>query len=120
LFLLMVLWVNLHGSFLFGIVLLLLFRARGPDRIAARRVAMGHSVGLSLQATLVNPAGFAGLVFPFNVAAIAPALVPEWQPSTFGAIGPFEVSLLAGLFVCLFLGIRVPPLDCSCWLGWSI
>jgi hypothetical protein len=109
---LMVLWVNLHPSFLFGAALIAVFgleavlkTPREGRRIAAQWGA--RFIGVIL-AAMVNPAGAAGVSFPlmFTAAGTA-AMIPEWRTTMFNTLGPFEISLLAGVLGCLFLGVRM-------------
>jgi hypothetical protein len=111
---LMVLWVNLHASFLFGAALILPFAAEAvfEEKKRLRAVVSWGAVFIGvLVAALANPSGLSGLLFPIAFTATpVPSLIPEWQASTFNSVGPLELSLLAGLSVCLFLGIRMPAI----------
>jgi hypothetical protein len=111
---LMVLWVNLHASFLFGAALILPFAAEAvleeKQRLRAALSWGAVFIGV-LVAALANPAGLSGLLFPLTFTATpVTSLIPEWQASSFNGLGPFELSLLAGLFACLILGIRMPAI----------
>lgn len=110
----MTLWANLHGSFIFGLLLIgpfaaeALFAAPASDRLRVVRqwALFGFA---SLFAALLTPYGLHGLLFPFQLTAM-PVLgaIEEWLPSDFSSIGVFEVVLLAGLGGCLWLGVRLP------------
>lgn len=76
----MLLWVNLHGGFVTGLVLLGIYSlgnlieayyARGYERTTASRKAreLGAMLFLCLLACLVNPRGYHILLFPFDVVS---------------------------------------------------
>jgi hypothetical protein len=119
---LMVLWANLHGSFILGIALF------GPFGLEAlienwrnwRAVIRDWAlvfVGVVL-AALINPTGVWGLLFPLQLMSM-PALsfISEWSSTTFETLRPFEITLLATLFFCLFRGVRVPLMRLALLLG---
>jgi hypothetical protein len=108
--LLMVLWVNLHGGYLTGFILLVIFLtgeildllflhnpiAKDQARIRVRSFA---SISLvCLLASFINPYGYKILTFPFIVASnsyIQTTLV-EWLSPSFHRLSfvPFELALL--------------------------
>lgn len=112
--LLVTLWANLHGSFIFGLLLIgpfaaeALFAAPAERRMATFLQWARFGIA-SLIAALFTPYGLHGLLFPFQLTAM-PVLgaIDEWLPSDFSSIGVFEVVLLAGLAACLWLGVKVP------------
>lgn len=109
---LMVLWANLHPSFLFGAALIAVFgfEAMLMERGARLKTATmwGTAFVGALLAAAVNPSGVYGVIFPLVFTATGTAsMIPEWRTSTFNTFGPLEASLLAGLFTCLFLGVRM-------------
>lgn len=77
--LLMLLWVNLHGGFMGGFILLFVFLAgnlfeaisSGDDRQKAvvRLKALAVSAALCLAVTLINPYGYHILLFPFKLTS---------------------------------------------------
>lgn len=93
-----VVWVNVHGSHILGIALPLLFlvgdagqrllRGRGPW--AEPRIGAGSPRALAAvavancAASLLNPAGWRSLQFPFSVASMRGYMdrIGEWQPIT--------------------------------------
>jgi hypothetical protein len=106
---LMVLWVNLHGGYVIGLVLLgialgsmLLERLRGqPSPPLKPALAVG---ALTLAATLLNPHGLAALAYPFSYAGVANAsmrYISEWQSPDFHSLYflLFAAALLLGCFV---------------------
>ena len=110
----MVLWANLHGSFIFGLLLIAPFAAEAFFAAPAirRSAVLGRwtvFAGAALVACLVTPFGLSGLLFPFELMATpALVLVAEWMPSDFSSVGIFEVLLLTGLAASLWFGLRLP------------
>lgn len=81
--LLFLLWVNLHGGFIFGLMVLpvLLFPWRRPDWPGIRRAA-GYTLAC-LAVCLVNPDGLKVLVMPLTYALQADSpfrQIAEWLP----------------------------------------
>ena len=110
----MIVWANLHGSFIFGLLLIAPFAAEAffaalPERRVAVLRRWAVFSGAALVACLVTPFGISGLLFPFQLMA-TPALVAvaEWMPSDFSSVGIFEILLLSGLAASLWLGLRLP------------
>jgi hypothetical protein len=110
---LMVLWANLHGSFVVGLFLVAVFGLEaaveaGKTWRQALRPWLVFGVGATIAAAL-TPHGLAGLIFPFQLAA-SPALLRiwEWQSSTFPRVTPLEVFLLATFLLFMLRPTRVP------------
>jgi hypothetical protein len=108
----MVLWANLHASFLFGLGLAVFLGAEavllGTRATEARR--WGRFVALAFAAALLTPNGIAGLVEPFRLIAM-PALqssIIEWRGPDFQQFQPLEVWLLGLTALGLTTGIRLP------------
>jgi hypothetical protein len=107
----MPLWVNLHGSFAFGLALA---AAMGGEAVIEakdrKRAALGWG-GFVLAATLsalLNPRGLDGLLFPLRLMAMGGlGHLSEWQPSDFSVISPFEMALLAVVAVLASGKVRV-------------
>lgn len=117
---LMAIWVNSHGGFVVGFVLILMFLAGEFVELSsdvllhestwtlgwrARRseiAALGAVFGLCLAAGALNPHGPAVLSYPFRTVAIPvlQARIQEWQSPDFHRPGlaPFLVMLI-GLLV---------------------
>ena len=119
---LMVLWANLHGSFILGLAL---FWPFGLEALIDnwrnwRRVIRDWALVViaTLLAALINPTGVWGLLFPLQLMSMpALAFISEWSSSTFETLRPFEITLLAALFFCLFRGVRVPLIRLVLLLG---
>lgn len=112
--LLMALWANLHGSYVLGLGLAGAFGLEAllesKDRLAAvRRWGLfGLACALAAAAT---PNGLSGLIHPFAITSMsALPTITEWRPADFSAVTPFEIAILATVFVCLWKGVKVPPL----------
>ncbi len=114
--LLMLLWANLHGSFLFGLVLVGVFGLEAllqePDR---RRTLQGWSAFgfASLALALATPHGIHGLFFPLQVSSMeALPLIMEWRPSSLSEDLPFLLVLAATIAFLLYRrpGISLPRL----------
>ncbi len=110
----MLLWANLHGSFLFGVALALylggeatLSPARNLRRFAeARRWAV--FVAAALAVSLINPNGVAVFIQPFRLMAM-PALQSgfgEWRPPDFAQFPVLEAWLLGLVALGFFTSVR--------------
>jgi hypothetical protein len=115
--LLMVLWANLHASFIFGLGVIGPFAAEAlleaPNTVAAKlAVVRGWGVFgvIATALALATPHGVAGLEFPFQVLGmkVLPNIL-EWRSATFQQPTLFEGALLITLFFGLWRGVRVPP-----------
>lgn len=76
----MLLWVNLHGGFIAGFILLGIYflgnlvrqmaaPAEGKGQYRQKSGALGLTILLCLMAALVNPVGYHILLFPFNLVS---------------------------------------------------
>ncbi|MEW5684392.1 MAG: hypothetical protein AB1942_05705 [Pseudomonadota bacterium] len=113
--LLIVLWANLHGSFIFafalagafGLEALIAAPAASRWRVVRRWGLFGMLCAVAAAAT---PHGAAGLIHPFTITGMKTlGVIDEWRPTAFGKLGPFEIALLTTVFVCLYRGVKVPP-----------
>ncbi|WEK42515.1 MAG: hypothetical protein P0Y64_14110 [Candidatus Sphingomonas colombiensis] len=112
--LLMIVWANAHGSFIFGLALAggfgleALFAAAPAARL--RVIRQWGVFGLAIfAAALATPAGIEGLLYPFHVNGLALLpLISEWRPANFGQVNSLQILLLSGLFFVLFRPIRIP------------
>jgi len=110
---LMIIWANIHGSFLFGLALLGIYTlaaladcvAGGEQARDSRRKFISFSVigTVCLLASLLNPYGYRLLLFPLEILTAAPAMstISEWQSPDFHRFGSYELYLL--LLVLTFL-----------------
>src|SRR6185312_7531632 len=109
---LMVLWANLHASFIFGLAILGPFAlealAEQPDKLrTVRDWAFFGIVATAL--ACATPQGFDGLIFPFQVLGmkVLPNIL-EWRGANFQNLTLFEGVLLITLFLGLWRGVKVP------------
>jgi len=121
--LVMVVWANMHGGYVFGLALI------GPFALEAliaapkeRRLEVVWRWGLfgvlALLAALITPHGVEGLIFPFKVMTMTSLMdIVEWRPINFAKAGPIEAAIIATIFVCLYRGVRMPVLRLAVMLG---
>ena len=137
--LLMIAWVNLHGSFVFGLLLVavviggeivqrVLSGMNSPTLSRAQFVRLGVWAGLTFAAMFVNPLGF-GMLDAVSEIGRDPSIqswVLEWLPANareFPA-NVFYLMVLAFLVGAIFSRARLrtaPALWAVVfvWLGWS-
>ncbi|MGC9953930.1 MAG: hypothetical protein ABSD21_06600 [Rhizomicrobium sp.] len=119
---LMVLWANLHSSFLIGLLLILPFALEAVEEESQTRAAAlrhwGIFGGLSLLAAMISPHGIYGLIFPFKLMAMPSLnLINEWAPTNFQDFQPLAVAVAVALYVLLSHGARMKPLRIAVLLG---
>lgn len=121
---LMVLWANLHGSFMLGLALgaalaldATLLTPAGQRRNAVRLWA--GFIGLSVAAAMVTPAGWRGLWYPFQVMGMTVALdlIGEWRSPNFQHLQTMEIWLLLVLAIAGSGRVRLPWLRLLLVLG---
>jgi hypothetical protein len=121
---LMVLWANLHGGFVFGLVLM---APIALDAVSSADVKMRKSLVLrwtafavaALVASCCTPYGWNSLLASRKILELGDALplIMEWKAADFGSIGALEICLLAGIGLALLRGVRLPPLRIVLLLG---
>jgi hypothetical protein len=121
---LIALWANLHGGFVFGLMLIgpigldAVVSAEAPRQrlLLARWALFGV---LALIASCCNPYGWNALLAARKILELGSALplIAEWRPAEFGGLGTFEVCLLLGAGFVLWRGIKLPPLRIVLLLG---
>src|SRR5712675_1323695 len=121
---LMTLWANLHGGFVFGLVLI---APIALDAVLNADVKLRKALALRWAAFAVaalvlsccTPYGWNSLLASQKILALGAALplIMEWQPTNFGSVGAFEVCLLLGIGLALFRGVKLPPLRIVLLLG---
>ena len=112
---LMVVWANLHGSYVFGFALL---GASGLEAwmeagVRGWRKMTGWALFsvLAVGAALINPEGLDGLIYPFKIMGMTTLdSISEWKSVDFSKYQPLELALLATVFVCVWKGVRLAPL----------
>ena len=114
---LMVIWVNLHGSFVMGLAIAGAFGLEALIASADRMQAFRQWAvfGLAcLIAALANANGLEGVIHPLRMANLAMLpLIDEWKPST-PAVTPFFFAVLAATLVLLWF--KRPHLTFLRWL----
>ncbi|MGQ9718080.1 MAG: hypothetical protein ACUVR6_10410 [Anaerolineae bacterium] len=134
---LMAFWVNAHGAFVLGLVLVGIFVVdealqallREPGARAWRDVgALAGAAALTALATLANPRGIGIAAYVVDLLTDRPsqALVVEWQSPTPSGIANvvFYVSILVLLLTLAWARRRPLPADMLLmtgflWLAWS-
>ncbi len=121
---LITLWANLHGGFIFGLVLAGAFALDAlwnadPARqkpLALRWVAFG--VG-ALVACCATPYGWGSILASRKILDLGELLhlIYEWMPADFTSLGAFEMSILALIAAALYSGVKLPPPRIALVLG---
>jgi hypothetical protein len=121
---LMVLWANLHGGFVFGLVLIapialdavLNAAVKSRKSLALRWAAFGVA---ALVAGCCTPYGWNSLLASQKILGLGEALplIMEWRPANFSSIGALEICLLLGMGLALLRGIKLPLLRIVLLLG---
>lgn len=119
----MLLWVNMHASYLLGLAILGPFALEAvieaPSGQGSRvfRDWTLFAVGAALVA-LINPQGYEAYVYPVSVMKMKLlASIVEWRPASFDHIEPMEIALLALIGMALFRPVRLKPLRLALLLG---
>ena len=110
--LLMLLWANLHGSFLIGLLLIGLFaleaavETKWKPMVLVRWAAFGI---LSLLLSLATPHGIYGLLFPLQVSGMESLpLIKEWLPTPLLEMRGFQIVLVGTIIAAFTTRVRVP------------
>lgn len=109
--LLMLVWANLHASFLFGLALAaalageaLLARAR--PAVLAGWAAFGL---LAFACSLATPHGIDGILFPLQLSAMRTLpMITEWQAAGVSGQPGFFLLLAVGTYIVATRPVRVP------------
>ncbi|CAN5205115.1 hypothetical protein BH10PSE11_BH10PSE11_15460 [soil metagenome] len=121
---LMILWANLHGSFIFGLFLIgaialdAVLKVETPARV--RLLLRWFVFGLmALAASCITPYGFDAILAARNILNLGAALslITEWRPMDFSRVGAFEICLLLGLGTALLKRLTLPPMRIVLVLG---
>jgi hypothetical protein len=113
---LMTAWANLHGGFIFGLVLIgpfaleaLMAAPAGARLLTARQWAA--FVLAALAAALINPYGIDALLLPFRLMSVENlSRISEWRPQDFSHVGTMELALLTLLGLALTRPLSMPPI----------
>jgi hypothetical protein len=111
--LLMLLWANLHGSFVIGLLLIGVFGLEALLAATDRHrviLAWGSFGILSTVAALLTPHGPEGLLFPLRVSAMETLpLIAEWRPTSLEEDKLFLLIAAAALALLLFRRPSISP-----------
>ena len=108
----MAVWANLHGGFLAGLAVLLLWSGMHSllNRHAVTKLL--PPILLSLLATLVNPYHVELLIFLLRTATVARPEITDWQPLEWNSLlGILYLSLLSLGFIALAVSHQRRKLD---------
>src|SRR5437868_10730700 len=120
---LMVVWVNLHGGFIFGLALIGIFtlghsaeawwarRARHADARGRQWARSWRLLALCVAACLLNPNGLKGLIYPFSYLGnnASTRYIAEWVSPDFHQMQyQFFEALLLALIASVALSPRRP------------
>lgn len=113
---LMTLWANLHGGFVFGLMLIapVALDALVNAEPSARKMIAGRWAVFALAAlaaSCLTPYGWNSLLASGKILSLgeALALIVEWSPANFSKFGPLEASVLVGFGLALFMRLSFPP-----------
>jgi hypothetical protein len=121
---LMALWANLHGGFVFGLMLIapLALDAVLAAEKRSRKTLILRWAGfacLALIAACCTPYGWNALLAAQKILSLGDALplLLEWRPADFSSIGPLELCLLLGTGLVLHRGVTLPMMRIVLLLG---
>ena len=119
---LLVVWVNVHASFLLGLALTagLALDALAEDREVRMQTLRGWGLfGLAaLGACLINPHFLQGVTFGLSLMGTASLVnVDEWQPTDFSHLQPIALVVGAALYVILSRGVKITAVRTLILLG---
>jgi hypothetical protein len=121
---LIALWANLHGGFVFGVMLVapvaLDSVVSADASVRKTQLARWLVFGVaSLAAACCTPYGWDSLLASRKILELGSALplILEWKPADFGSVGPFEICLLLGFGLVLYRGVTLPPMRVVLLLG---
>jgi len=110
--LIMLLWANLHGSFVVGLLLILFYALGAVWRDREKALHLGKTLVASTAATLVNPNTYETLFYTlqYGASSVHSKYIVEWQSPGFHTFTAFEAFLLLSILV-LGLSEKAEPLD---------
>ena len=121
---LIALWANVHGGFVFGLVMMApiaLDAVMETDSCNRMALAVRWAVfgALALAASCCTPYGWDSLLASRKILALGSALplITEWRAADFTTLHPFEICLLGAIGLSLYRGISLPPMRIVILLG---
>jgi hypothetical protein len=113
---LMTAWANMHGGFIFGLLLMgpfaleALVEAQAGARLATARAWTLFGLA-ALAAALVNPYGVEALILPFRLMGTENlSRISEWRPQDFSHPGTMELALLMLIGLTLTRPFAMAPI----------
>jgi hypothetical protein len=121
---LIALWANLHGGFVFGLVLVGAFALDAlwnADRAQRRSVVLRWAVfGIgALVACCATPYGWGSILAARKILDLGELLhlIYEWMPADFSKFGAFEMVILTLIAGTLYGGVKLTPPQIALVLG---
>ena len=121
---LMALWANLHGGFVFGLVLVVAFALDAVwNAEAARRRSLALRWAVfgagAVAACCMTPYGWGSISASRRILDLGELLhlIDEWRPADFTSLGAFEMSILVLIAAALYLGVKLSPPRIALVLG---
>lgn len=121
---LIALWANLHGGFIFGLVLAGAFAI---DALWNADVARQKPLALrwalfgigAVVACCATPYGWGSILAARKILDLGELLhlIYEWMPADFTSLGAFEMSILVLIAAALYAGVRLSPPRIALVLG---
>ena len=128
-----VVWVNLHGGFMAGLLLIAVYwlgslaefffskdeKVRSDQK---KNVIIYGKVGLlAVAAAMVNPHGYKALLFPFRIMGqeLNVGKIDEWLSPNFHGFLPYEYLLLALIVVLGFSLLRFGFIEAGLVILWT-
>ena len=121
---LMAVWANLHGGFVFGLVLVGAFALDAlwnADRAQQRSVVLrwaAFGIG-ALVACCATPYGWGSILAARKILDLGELLhlIYEWMPADFSKFSVFELTILAPIAGALYAGVKLTPPRIALVLG---
>ncbi|MEH2552585.1 hypothetical protein V1286_000114 [Bradyrhizobium algeriense] len=117
-------WANLHGGFVFGLVLVGAFALDAlwnADRAQQRSVVLrwaAFGIG-ALVACCATPYGWGSILAARKILDLGELLhlIYEWMPADFSKFSMFELAILAPIAGALYAGVKLTPPRIALVLG---
>ncbi len=121
---LMTLWANLHGGFVFGLMLIgpiaLDAVINADAKVRVRLFLQWFVFGLvALAASCITPYGWNSLLAARAILNLGEALklIREWMPADFSFLGPIEAGVLLIIALAFFRGMKLPLMRNMLFVG---
>jgi hypothetical protein len=113
---LMTAWVNMHGGFIFGLILIGPFALEAVTaapvgaRLSSARAWATFALAAAA-AALINPYGIDAFILPLRLMSVENlSRISEWRPQDFSHVGTMELALLTLLGLTLTRPFTMPPI----------